>query len=331
MKYAILSTFLILSFFLPIQVHADIIDGQIRSHDGTLREYSLYLPSTYQRARTMPLMISFHPYSRYQWNARTWRDSLLRFAESQQLILLCPDGGWDGLTDQPEDLEISHKLLKQIQEHYRLDAPNIFPMGYSWGARAALRFSLAYPDKINGLLLVNVASDRTAGEFAPIMRKAHNKRIFMLHGQYDSPSTRFQPLYEELLQGGACLNFEIIRGQGHTFSCHKEQSRLAAAFQWIQQSPCYQIPRSDHNKQHSVWREIVIYPNPSRGGESLRITGVNANELRQIRILDHSGILLRVIKHYDPERPVRGLPKGDYVFVFNFHDGSIVSKRVFIN
>lgn len=330
MKRAILYTLLIL--FIPVisLAKSGTLDGQIRAYDGTSRAYSLYFPSTYTSAKPMALMVSFHPYGRYRWDAKSWRDTLQAFAELNQFILLCPDGGSDGRTDQQEDLDLALQLVQYTKRNYNVNAKQIYAMGHSWGAKAALKFGLSHPDLLEGLLLVGMASDVASSEFAPLIKRSRNMRIFILHGQYDSPTTQFQPLHDQLMRGGACLDFKIIKGVGHTIHFAGREALLTQAFQWIQQSPCYQIPQSEHNKHPYSTTQISIYPNPGVEGGPIWIRGLKAEEVAQIRILDRSGILIRIVKNFDPEQAIRGLKYGDYVFVFTLKNGAKVSKQVLI-
>ncbi|MEL7534122.1 MAG: hypothetical protein AAFN10_22640, partial [Bacteroidota bacterium] len=236
----------------------------------------------------------------------------------------------DGRTDQQEDLDLALQLVQQTRRQYNIDAKQIYAMGHSWGAKAALKFSLSHPEMFKGLLLVGMASEMAASEFAPFYARSRNMRVYILHGQYDSPTTRFQPLHDQLMRGGACLEFEIMKGVGHTIHFAGRENRLSKALKWIQQSPCYQIPQSEHNKHQFQNTQISIYPNPGTEGASIWIKGLKAEEIRQIRILNRSGILTRIIKNYHPERPIDGLAQGDYVFVFMLRNGTKVSKQVLI-
>ncbi|MEM6343256.1 MAG: hypothetical protein AAF927_05230 [Bacteroidota bacterium] len=330
MKRAIYLTLLILLIPLINLAKGNSLDGQIRAYDGTARDYSLYFPSSYNGKKSMPLMVSFHPYGKYRWNAKSWRDTLQNFAEANQVILLCPDGGLDGRTDQADDLSLALQLVQSTRRKYNIDAKQIYAMGHSWGAKAALKFGLSHPEMLNGLLLVGMSSEMAASEFAPFYARSRNMRIYILHGQYDSPTTRFQPLHDQLMRGGACLEFEIMKGVGHTIHFAGRDNRLSKALKWIQQSPCYQIPQSEHNKHQFQNTQISIYPNPSTEGASIWIGGLKVEEVAQIRILNRSGILTRIIKNFHPEQPIRGLSHGDYVFVFMLRNGTKVSKQVLI-
>jgi poly(3-hydroxybutyrate) depolymerase len=79
------------------------IDGSFAFQTDPSKNYSLYIPSGYDSSTPHRLMIGFHPFNTNRWDAEAWCDTLTAFAEFNNLILACPDGGADGSIDDPID------------------------------------------------------------------------------------------------------------------------------------------------------------------------------------------------------------------------------------
>ncbi|MFT5167850.1 MAG: hypothetical protein ACI8P3_003088, partial [Saprospiraceae bacterium] len=90
------------------------IDGSFEFQNDSAKKYSLYIPSGYQAGTAHRLMLGLHPFNTNRWDAESWCDTLIVFAETNNLILACPDGGIDGAVDDPIDTAFTSILLDSI-------------------------------------------------------------------------------------------------------------------------------------------------------------------------------------------------------------------------
>ena len=68
-----------------------VVDGAFDFQNVSQKKYALYIPSDYDASVSHQLMLGFHPLNTSRWNATSWRDTLINFAETNSLILVCPD------------------------------------------------------------------------------------------------------------------------------------------------------------------------------------------------------------------------------------------------
>ncbi len=112
------------------------IDGNFAFQTNPGKKYSLYIPSSYNTTTPNKTMLGLHPLNTSRWNGVSWCDTLINFAESNQLILVCPDGGVDGKIDDPIDTAFTTAILDSVRIWYNIDNDKTYVMGFSWGAKA---------------------------------------------------------------------------------------------------------------------------------------------------------------------------------------------------
>ena len=125
---------------------------------GEEREYTLYVPASYDRSRPTPLVISIHgagmwPASHQatsQWN---------RVADQHGFIVVYPSGrtGHGPRTFGPYDLRYIADLIDEIQRTYNIDRARIFANGLSNGGGMSFLLSCAMPERIAAVGLVGAA------------------------------------------------------------------------------------------------------------------------------------------------------------------------------
>ena len=79
------------------------IDRTIDSQTDPQKKYALYIPSSYDASVPNAAFLALHPWNTSRWNASSWRDTLTHFAETNDLIIIAPDGGPDGQVDDQID------------------------------------------------------------------------------------------------------------------------------------------------------------------------------------------------------------------------------------
>jgi len=130
---------------------------------GQKREYLLYVPRSYDRAKPTPLMISMHAAALWpaqQMNLSGWN----RLAESQGFIVVYPSGSdtpkiWhvDSGAGLMRDVRFISELIDTLEAAYNIDPTRIYADGVSNGGGMAFVLSCALSDRIAAVGMVAAA------------------------------------------------------------------------------------------------------------------------------------------------------------------------------
>ena len=139
-------------------------NGSIVS-SGEKREYLLYVPGSYDRARPTPLVISMHGAGGWpvqQMDMSGWN----RLADSQGFIVVYPSGA-EGVgprvwhTDQgaglTPDVRFISALIDTLEGAYNIDPTRIYANGFSNGGGMAFVLSCTLSDRIAAVGMVGAA------------------------------------------------------------------------------------------------------------------------------------------------------------------------------
>ncbi len=268
--------FILLAFLLAFnQLVAQIsIDSSYSFQSNPAKKYSIYVPSSYINSIPNKMMLGMHPFNTSRWDAIAWRDTLINFAESNGLILLCPDGGTNGRVDDAIDFAFSTSLLDSIKNWYNIDQSFIYAMGFSVGGKATYTYGLNNDSVFGGFIPIGAAVNRTQEVNVALQLKSQGKPFYIIHGSFDSPSIRFIPVRDSLISKGAIVNSKLMSGVGHTIDFPNRNAILSEAFQWIDSVNTGIVLSLSDLKNYSD--DLSIYPNPINGTESLNID-INLN------------------------------------------------------
>ena len=209
------------------------IDGNFPFQSDPSKDYSLYIPSGYSAGTPNGLMLGMHPFNTARWDAVSWCDTLIDFAEANGLILACPDGGSDGnITDQI-DTAFTTALLDSVYSWYNIDMDRIYIMGFSMGGRATYTYGLSHPEVFGGLLPIGAAITGTNEVNTSLQGNSSCKAVYIVHGSFDSPNNRYYPVLNALTSSGALINSLLMPGVGHTIDFPNRNQILTDAFTWI--------------------------------------------------------------------------------------------------
>lgn len=208
------------------------VEGEL-TVEGESRSYSLYIPSGYDPLRPNGVMYAMHPLNTARWNSRSWCDTLTAFAEAGGLILVCPDGGADGnVISQRVDTLAATALFDSVRARYNTDPLRVYVMGFSVGGLAAYLYGLANADRFAGVIPIGAAINGT-GEIGPLLDRARQKPVYVIHGEQDAAQTRYYPAVAALEQNGALLRTLLMPGVGHTIDFPNRNRILSDAFRWV--------------------------------------------------------------------------------------------------
>ncbi len=336
MKYIIIIGFLFCSF---TSIGQQKIDNSFGFPNSTSlpKSYSLYIPSSYDAANPNGLLIGFHPFNTANWNSKTWRDTLINLAESRDLIVACPDGGPDGRVDDQLDYDFTTALLDSMNNWYNIDADRIFAIGFSVGGKATYEYGLENASVFRGFIPVGAAITGTSS-FQDNLASAQCKAFYLVHGENDSPGTRYTPAKDSLISNKAEVDFIFMAGIGHTWNFPSRELILRTAFDFIDTVVCKNpIPPPTSVAEIDLSDKVRLFPTLLNQGESLNLNAqLPSGSVLNVTMFDANGK-----KQYataisiDNARSTHtlhlgGLDKGIYIVQLSTSNTLPVAQRIIV-
>ncbi len=285
------------------------------------KQYSIYIPSSYDESTANPLMLGLHPLNTNRWNSISWCDTLINFAETNGLLLICPDGGADGKVDDPIDRAFTSTVLDSMQQWYNVDPDKVYVMGFSWGGKTTYTYGLNNAEKFAGFMPIGAAI--TVGEISAVQSNAKDKPVYIIHGSADNPNVGFAPLRDALIDEGACVETNLLNGVGHTIDFPNRDDVLTTGYNWLSAVQCITSAVEDLSSSPKV----LIFPNPTHDFFQI-ITGNKA--IQGIDIYNINGTSRKVLFRNKMVN-VRGIKPGFYLVDILFEDNSRSIKRLIVD
>ena len=235
-------------------------------------------------------MLGLHPLNTNRWDAESWCDTLIVFAEANNLILACPDGGADGAVDDPIDTAFTSVLLDSMAIWYDIDLEKTYAMGFSWGGKTVYTYGLNHIDRFRGFMPIGAAVN--LNEVSSVIQNANGKPYYLVHGGNDTPNVRFTPLLNALNDNNAITNSLLMPGVGHTIDFPNRNQILTDAFHWLDSVNCAQLNTTSIVELEEQ-TQIVLFPNPVSTSTSINLSLVDGLEGKfAIQIFDQKGALV---------------------------------------
>lgn len=161
-------------------------------HDDEIREYILYVPSSYNELTSVPLVLNFHGFGGIATDYMNYADMRL-LSESEGFILAYPQGSclngsshWNPSLpssdnkSNADDFGFVEALINQLSTSYAIDSERIYACGYSNGAMLSYALACYKSDLIAAIGSVSgtmLDSDCTPSHPVPMIN---------IHGTSDS-------------------------------------------------------------------------------------------------------------------------------------------------
>lgn len=223
------------------------------------KEYSIFIPSAYEDGTQIPAFLALHPFNTSRWNGQTWCEELADFAETNGVILVCPDGGDDGKIDDPIDTAFTSFLLDSAFIWYDIDDTKLYATGFSWGGKTTYTYGLNHIEKFAGLMPIGAAI--SIGEINGIDENAEDIPVYIIHGSQDSPNVRYYPLLQAMEDNDACVESNLLQGVGHTIDFDNQVEILTEAYDFLKDNACTTTSTNDTESFH---KDIFPYTMISR-------------------------------------------------------------------
>ena len=130
------------------------------SHDGLIREYLLYVPSSYSGSTQVPLLFNFHGFGGTSSSHLSSAD-MRSLADQENFILVYPQGSlisgsphWNSSLpggdnkSTADDIGFVGAMITSIASTYNIDATRIYACGYSNGGMMSYFLAGSMSDKI---------------------------------------------------------------------------------------------------------------------------------------------------------------------------------------
>ncbi len=133
---------ILLLIAMPMPVRAELLLSQTLVHEGTTREYDLYVPDNPGIA-SLPLVLDIHGYNSTSALYRFASD-FTSLAESEKFIVAYPNGlesRWNAVPGAAgtDDLGFMLALVSRLSGEYDIDQERIYASGFSQGGVMAYR------------------------------------------------------------------------------------------------------------------------------------------------------------------------------------------------
>lgn len=306
------------------------VDGNFAFQTDPAKKYSIYIPSDYNANTPHTLMLGLHPLNTNRWDGESWCDTLIDFAEMNNLLLVCPDGGTDGAIDDPIDTAFTTALLDSMELWYNINLEKDYAMGFSWGGKTVYTYGLNNHERFRGFMPIGAAVN--IGEVSGLEANAAWHPMYLVHGSNDSPNTRFTPLKNAMENNNACVNSILMSGVGHTIDFPNRNQILTDAFQWLDTVSCQEsTSTSSLNKNEN----ITLFPNPISHDQILQVK-IPASWFGKITMeaisIEGKSIRKKIITKSSINKntfsfPISKCPAGSYFLLVKNGEGEQVSLK----
>lgn len=274
---------------------ADLRREFVSPRDQTKQPYRLYLPSAYDGAQAIPLLVALHgtggDENKYFDHEAYHHGVYQREAEQRGLAILCPLGN-DG-QQRPTEWRGTGELhvlaaIEDVQRLVRIDPERIVCTGQSMGGTGTTYLCSRYPD----LFAAGIPLASTYGHVSLCVNLQHVPFLFV-QGADDWPiyaATGPIPLSQEMQRLKYNVELWMIPGQGHNTMGVSTERVLEFALQHRRVAHPRQITHRAYFPLHgrAWWMEIQELTRPGWFAEvqanieaenSLRVQGSNVSRL----------------------------------------------------
>jgi predicted esterase len=245
------------------------IDRTLSFQTDPAKKYSIYVPSGYIDGTPHKMMLGLHPWNTSRWDAKSWCDTLIVFAETNNLLLICPDGGADGQVDDPIDTAFTSAILDSMETWYSVNTDKVYAMGFSWGGKTTYTYGLGNNRRFGGYIPIGAAVNG-AGDISGVVANSTDEAFYVIHGSSDAPGIRFNPLINSLNLNNAIVESQLLQGVGHTIDFANRNSILNRAFFWVDSVNCEQLSSISLGEEE-YFKSLNAFPNPAKSGTQIEV------------------------------------------------------------
>ena len=210
------------------------INGSLPFQSDPSKDYSIFIPSGYEEGQEIAAFLALHPLNPVNWDGRRWCEEIADFAEENNVILICPDGGADGAIDDAIDTAFTTVMIDSAMTWYSIAPDSLYAMGFSWGGKTTYTYGLNHVNKFAGFMPIGAAT--SINDINGIADQSFEKPFYIIHGGNDNPNTRFYPMIERLESEGAVVESNLMPGVGHTIWFPNQVQILTDGYDWLKEN-----------------------------------------------------------------------------------------------
>jgi predicted peptidase len=200
--------------------------------DGPRLWYAISVPSTYNHATPVPLVLALHFGVQGGSSQYAGRD-VLRILIGPALaelgaVMVAPDALEGGPWTTPDNERAVLALLDAVTKSYRIDAKKVIVTGFSMGGAGTWHFAAKYPNRFSAAVPV-------AGR-PPDTMQGWRVPVFAVHSRNDQvvPIAPAERRVDELKRAGVSAEIVVLDGPTH-FQTSAHAEGLKRAVPWLRQ------------------------------------------------------------------------------------------------
>jgi pimeloyl-ACP methyl ester carboxylesterase len=196
------------------QGHGDMHLAYRSKLDGTLQPYRLFIPSTYDSKKDVPLVVVLHGMGGDENTIfEAYRSTALQqLAEHFGYLIVCPKGRETTSMYRGAAEQDVMDVLAEVRRQFRVDGKRIYLMGHSMGGYGTWSIAMNHPDVFAALAPVSGGGD-PAG-----LEKIRSIPEFVVHGSADTivPVKNSQIMVDAAKKLGIEVQYKEIAGGDHS-------------------------------------------------------------------------------------------------------------------
>ncbi len=205
---------------------------QLHCADGKIIRYVISIPTSFDKAKETPLVITLHFGGRVSpYYGEAFLNALTGPAlEELGAIMVSPDCPGRGWTD-PYSEKAVIALMDIVTLNYKIDKKKLLLTGFSMGGIGTWHIAANYPDRFTAIIPISSISK------SKILKKIKNLPIYIINSKTDEifKIDDVEGMVKQLKAQGLSVTFVALENTSH-YHTHRFVPALKAAVPWIKKN-----------------------------------------------------------------------------------------------
>jgi predicted esterase len=203
----------------PLASERGEVERAYSTADGQLIPYRVYVPSTYDGSRAMPLVVALHGAlgDEKSYFSGIYDPAVIKGeAERRGYIVATPT--WLGRFPYgaPAEEDVL-RVISEVRSNYKIDSSRIYLTGHSLGGFGAWQIAFDHPEIFAALAPVSGGSPVRLDVLPPLLARIKNIPALVVHGAKDGivPPARSKEMVEAARKAGVQISYTEVPGADH--------------------------------------------------------------------------------------------------------------------
>jgi predicted esterase len=203
----------------PLATERGEVERAYSTADGQLVPYRVFVPSTYDGSRSMPLVVALHGAlgDEKSYFSGIYDPAVIKGeAERRGYIVATPT--WLGRFPYgaPAEEDVL-RVISEVRSNYKIDPSRIYLTGHSLGGFGAWQIAFDHPEIFAGLAPVSGGSPVRPDALPPLLARIKNIPVLVVHGAKDGivPPARSKEMVEAARKAGVQISYTEVPGADH--------------------------------------------------------------------------------------------------------------------